>query len=322
MKKEYSNTLLTIVSTILDAHCVVLFSPYKDENGIFQQEYVVTDGIALSGELEYDAILTEKDSLLGLVLRQNEPLLIKNYDFNKKKQSLVYYKKGSGTTVKSFVAVRTSRDLILCLDSERQYTFGEQELKIINLFADLLDNMELQSSYKMLSTEFSSYSKALRLLSELRKRFLRWDIFLREFLQLLVTTTKYDYAVFVVKDVSDTRYFIEGESEPLFLKNGTVEYYPIHSGAISWVFKNNSILMVEGNDVTQSPPLFGKEFENGFFPSFLAAPVEIEGEVRGALCFLHDTNKTVSNELKDFITATTEYLGMYLTIIEIKAQHR
>lgn len=322
MAKDYSGILLNMIATILDVHCVVLFAPKESHNSTEQQEYVVVDGITYSGELEYEAILTERDSLLGLVLRQKEPLVIKNYDFNKKKQSLVYYKEGSGTTVRSFVSIKTSRGSILCIDSERQYTFGEQELKIIHLFADLLDSMELQDSYKSQNEELSSYCKALRLLYELRKKFLRWDIFLREFLQLLVTTTKYDYAVFVVKDTSDTQYFIEGESEALFLRNNTVEYYPINSGTISWVFRNNAVLMVEGNDVTQSPPLFGKDFDNGFFPSFLAAPVEMEGEVRGALCFLHNTSKAVSESLKDFITVATDYLGMYLTIMEVKAQQR
>ncbi|MDE7469426.1 MAG: GAF domain-containing protein [Desulfovibrionaceae bacterium] len=322
MSKDYSTILLNIIATALDAHCVVLFAPKDTQGSSEQQEYVLTNGIAYSGELKHEAVLTERDSLLGLVLRRREPLVIKNYDFNRNKQRLVYYKEGSGTTVKSFVSLKTPRGIILCIDSERQYTFGEQELKIIHLFADLLDSMELQDSYKTQSEELSSYCKALRLLYELRKKFLRWDIFLRELLQLLVTTTKYDYAVFVVKDTSDTQYFIEGESEVLFLKNNTVEYYPIHSGAISWVFRNNAVLMVEGNDVTQSPPLFGKDFDNGFFPSFLAAPVEMEGEVRGALCFLHNTNKTVSEGLKDFITVVTDYLGMYLTIMEVKAQQR
>ena len=322
MEKNYNNTLLNVMATVLDAHCVVLFVPRDPQKHTEQQEYVLANGITSSGNLDYESILTERDSLLGLVLRQKEPLVIKNYDVNRSKQRLVYYKQDSGTTVRSFVSLKTTRGMILCIDSERQYTFGEQELKIIHLFADLLDSMELQDSHKAHNEELSSYCKSLRLLHELRKKFLRWDIFLRELLQLLVTTTKYDYAVFVVKDTSDTQYFIEGESEGLFLKNNAIEYYPIHSGAISWVFRNNAILMVEGSDVTQSPPLFGKEFDNGFFPSFLAAPVEMEGEVRGALCFLHNTNKTVSEGLKDFITVATDYLGMYLTIMEIKAQQR
>ena len=76
MSKDYSTILLNIIATALDAHCVVLFAPKDTQSSGEQQEYILTNGIAYSGELKHEAVLTERDSLLGLVLRRREPLVI------------------------------------------------------------------------------------------------------------------------------------------------------------------------------------------------------------------------------------------------------
>ena len=318
MDKEYSNTILQMIALTMNAHSVVLFKSKTTQNE--QVEYHLIDGVSTDNTLDYTAVFTEKDSLLGLLLRQYEPLIIKNYDFYKKKQKLVYYREDAGHNVKSFIALKLKTGYVLCVDSERQYTFGEAEIRLLNLYIELLEDTLDQTAYKENNKRLIAYSNALRQICENKQRFFRWDIFLRELLQILVETTQYRYAVFVVKDKTDSTYFVEGESETLFCTAENPKEYPIQSGAISWVFKNNAILVVEGADPAQSPPLFSKDVEKAFFPSFLCIPVEMHGDARGALCLLHDTNYKVSEELRNFMTTVASYLGIYLENMEIRVQ--
>ncbi|MGL4722683.1 MAG: GAF domain-containing protein [Desulfovibrionaceae bacterium] len=320
--QEYYARMVSTIRAVFDAHSVVLYNTPLYNTSYGEQEYTILEAISEEGSIDCYSSFTAKDPLLGLLLRQENALVINNYDFRKKRQTLPYYIEGQGETIKSFVAVRLNNQGILCIDSERQYNFAKEELKILDLFTDLLNSIELQNSFETQSQILSHYCITLHLVCELRRKILKWSVFLREFLQLLVTATEYKHAVFVVKDISNTKYFVEGESKGLFLFEGASQEYPINSGAISWVFKNNSPLISEGTDTSPPPPLFGKNFDQGVFSSFLCLPVEMNKEVRGAICLIDDKSVLVSEELRGFVGMMAEYLGLYLESMEARTQLR
>lgn len=321
-KSSNFDRILAILCSVLDAYSAVLFLPsgaIGDEDG---QPHYVASSFSLGNKVDYGSVIQKGKGLVGWILRNQEPLLVSNYD--QRQNFLGYYKDNEEHTIKAFMGCALPGELgALCLDSKRQYSFSEKDQKLLHLFADLIARMQQEREERESRGLIARYYTALKTVYELRRQHSRWSVFLDHFLDLLTTVTGFTYGVLCTRDSDGEGYSVEGETSPVLHKpGGPAPFFPITHGMVGWVFRNSRLVMSDGSDGAPEASLVGKGVETPLFQTVIAVPLVIQRKTRGVLCLGHDIPMEIPEFTKDFIKMAAEHLALFLENLYVKCRLR
>ena len=251
--------------------------------------------------------------MVGWILRNNQPLLINNFD--EKQGTLGYYQAKEETHIKAFMGCPLRGEGgALCLDSKRTYSFSDKDQKILHLFTDLI--LDIQARCELVDEEQCHYNyyQCLQLLYSLRKRFSRWSSFLDHYLELLSESSGFEYCFFcgqrrIRKDV-----FFGGSQQALAGRQAAGSARD-HGERALWagVFKNGSAVFVGENESSgPASPLFGKTPKTPVFASVICMPLVVSRATRGVLGLASEQPIVINDNLKNFIQIAADHLALFL----------
>ncbi len=319
MRQTSFTRILGILCSVLDAYSAVLF---LKEDGKEDAAHSLVASFSLGDNVEPATVVQPGKGLVGWIIRNGEPLLVPNFD--QRQNHLGYYRDNEEQRIKAFMgcALPEGRGA-LCVDSKRQYSFSEKDQKLLHLFAGLLDSLCAEATLDEGQQAALRYHQALKTVYSLRREHSRWGEFLRQFLLLMAATSGCGYSVFCVTDPSGEEYLVEGENSPLLLGKGKkAASFPLTSGAIGWVFRNDVPLFSGGAAGLPEASLFGKGAALPHFQTIMALPLIIQRKTRGVLCLANDTPLPLTEELKEFTRMASEHLALFLENLYVKCRLR
>ncbi len=321
-KKNIYNRILSILCSVLDAYSAVLFLPLPGEDPEKEDcAYYIASVFSLGDKVDRNMIVRKGQGLVGWILRNQEPLLVSNYD--QRRNHLGYYDKIEENTIKAFMGCFLPKGAgAICLDSKRQYSFSEKDQKLLYLFAELLSDMQREISERESRNVIFSYYAALRLIYELRKRHSRWSAFLKHFLDLLSDTTGFSYGLFCSRDSHGENYTVEGETRPILHAPGAQPpAFTMHHGVVGWVFKNSAPVFNQCASGSPEASLVGASSLPNF-QTIMACPLVIQRKTRGVLCLAAEQRLEMSEATKDFVKMAADHLALFLENIYVKCRLR
>lgn len=322
MQHDLYDRLLGILCSVLDAYSAALFLPNEKKGLKGESTYQIASVFSLGNKVDHGVEIAEGKGLVGWILRNQEPLLVANFDQHQ--SHLSYYMDNEEQSIKAFMGCPLpSLPGALCVDSKRQYSFSEKDQKLLHLFAGLASCLCSNVSHTSEQQEAYKYFEALQTIYELRHRYSKWDEFLKYFLYLMSTITGFSYCTLCTRDAYGEGYMVEAESSTLMLKKGVEPTtYPMTNGIVGWVFRNGSAVMKESGDGAPETPLIGTGHDLPHFPTVMALPLVIQRKTRGVLCFAHDFPMPVSKATKKFANMATEHLSLFLENLYVKCRLR
>lgn len=310
--KTCYHRILGIIGSVFDAYSAVLIVP--DKTG---REYHIVSGFSLGDMLDYKAMFTPGKGLVGWIIGNNEPMLVN--DFDTRQYHLGYYTKNEESRIKAFMGVPLRNGTgVICLDSKRQYSFSGKDQRILQLFADLVYEMQASSCVMEERVNLAKHHNALELIYGLRKRNRNWSAFLEQFLTLMAETTGFEYCSFSARDEEGQNYYLDAENQPLF-PAVQEQGVPIASGLVGWVFKNGSPVFKDGEGAGASS-LYGKDAQAPEFASVMCLPLVINRIPRGVLSFGSETPRVISEEMKTFCQMASEHLELFLENLYLRSR--
>lgn len=308
--------ILGIICSVFDAHSAVLILPVGSER------YTPTAFFSLSDTIDAEAEILPGQGLAGWIIRNQAPLMINNFD--QRQSHIGYYVGHEESAIKAFMGCPLRNGGALCVDSKRQYSFVDKDMKLLNLFADFLSSLIVEATRSDEQAHLVRYHDALHKIYGLRAEFTRWPVFIQEFLELIASTTGFDYALFAARDSDGQNYLLEGENHPVFIdrKNPERRLVPAASGLIGWVFRHGTPIFTEGEADTPLAPLLGKGFSSPPFHSVICLPLVIHKIPRGVLCLAHSVPHRISPELQTFVHMSVDHLTLFLENLYLKSRLR
>ena len=322
MQHSNYDRILGILCSVLDAYSAVLFLPLRNAGEEETAAHYLASSFSLGDKLDYEAEIQEGRGLVGWILRNDEPLLVANFD--QRQNHLGYYSDNEEHSIKAFMgcALPGGRGA-LCVDSKRQYSFSEKDQKMLHLFADLLAQLEADSSGSEEKIIMLKYYAALRTVYALRHQYSRWAEFLRHFLDLMATMTGFTYCALCTRDPGGESYSIEGENAALMQRPGASgPSFPMTHGIVGWVFRNGSQVRSDGPDGSPETLFVGKGTDIPHFQTVLALPLVIQRKTRGVLCLAHDLPVEIHEATQDFVRMASEHLALFLENLYVKCRLR
>ena len=304
--------ILNIICSVFEAYSAVLFLPEED-----QENCTIVASFSLGDKLNFNAEIIPGQGLVGWIIRNHEILCIPNFDYYQSK--LGYYLDHEEETIKAFMGAPLSCGGALCIDSKRQYAFSEKDNKILQLFAELIAQLRVDSGKKDFFEDIPRYFADLSVLQDLPYRYKRWSEFLSHFLQTLVSATGFDYAAFASVDEPDKTYVLENETLPLLLQDGRPIVFPMNNGVVGWVFKNEQPLISEGLD--DAPPvIFGRIPEMSDFRAVVCLPIMVEKNTRAVLCLAHRSPRHIDESMRSFVHLAIGQLTAFLDNLYLRTK--
>ncbi len=312
--EHYLQRVLSLVCSVFDAYSAVLLLRHEEDT------YRPDVWFSLGDNVDKECRVTSGKGLVGAILASKQPMLINNFDSSKGR--LEYYGQDSEQSIKAFMGCPLKDDLgVLCLDSKRTYSFSDKDQKLLHLFADLIQDYRLRLVAARKHEVESTYYHSLQLIQGLRKRMSRWDAFLENFLLLLSECTGFEYCFLAARDEKGKSYYLEGSSRPLFSGRNQDLSFPIGTGLVGWVFKNNSPVFVGEQDRGRAlSPLFGKNVETPEFRSLMCLPLHFSRATRGVLGFVHPDFLDISDHVKVFSELAAVNLELFLENLYLKSK--
>jgi len=325
MQQRSFERILSIVCSVLDAYSAVLFLAEDEPGGARVQtpeSYRLASVYSLGDKVTVGASVYPGKGLIGWILRNREPLLVPHFD--RHKHQLEYYPDNEEVHIKAFMGCPLPGGLgALCVDSKRQYSFSEKDQKILHLFAELLAELISGMEYSQTQKQSLTHYDALRTVYTLRRQHSRWGTFLRNFLDLLIITTGFRYAVFCALHPNEETFGIEGETFPIFVKRQNIpSQFSIQNGAIGWVFRNDAPLFSDDAGTLPESSLFGKGVTVPVFQHVMAFPLVLQKKTRGVLCLASQTPVSVSEGTREFVRMASEHLALFLENLYVKCRLR
>jgi GAF domain-containing protein len=276
----------------------------------------------LGNSLDFSAEIREGMGLAGWILRHREPLLVANFD--RRKNRLGYYAGNEEQHIKAFMGCALpDAEGALCVDSKRQYSFSEQDQKMLHLFADLVARLGKTMDDSMENRQILRCYAGLRAVYDLRKRHSRWAEFLRRYLELMSGLTGFSYALLCTRSPDGKSYSVEGENRDRLLRaGGQSPFFPMSSGVVGWVFRNGAPLHGNGVDGLSETPLLGRAAGLPQFRTVSALPLVIQRRTRGVLCLAHEAPLRVGGAMQDFICMAAGHMALFLENLFIKSRLR
>ncbi|WP_320169774.1 GAF domain-containing protein [Maridesulfovibrio sp.] len=315
-RNEILINILSIVCNVFEAHTVVLYLP----DG--QHGYSLANYFSLGDDVSKTGTPLQKKSLAGIVVGKNEPLFINNMD-RKGSTTLGYYETRVEEKVKAFMGTPLEQSMgAICLDSKRTYSFSTKDLKILSQFGKLITSMLSCIRSVAADGRKNEYFITLKLLHDLRKRQPKWNSFLNNLLDMTAESSGFSHVFLTVLDPRGTSFYVEGENSQILLRGDskTMEY-PLGSGLVGWVYKNNEPIFIEENGVGQaSSSLLGASATTRDFLSVICMPLFFQRKTRGVLVLANENPKRIDDDLKDFLFMVSEYLNQFLENLSLKSK--
>ncbi len=315
-RNEILINILSIVCNVFEAHTVVLYLP----DG--QHGYALTNYFSLGDDVSSTGSPLPKKSLAGIVVGKNEPLFINNMD-RKGATTLGYYESREEGKVKAFMGTPLENAMgAICLDSKRTYSFSTKDLKILSQFGKMITSMLSCIRSVDADGKKNDYFMTLKLLHDLRKRQPKWNSFLDNLLGMVAGTSGYSHAFLTVIDQRGSSFYVEGENQPILHRGDSKSMeYPLGSGLVGWVYKNNEPVFIEENGAGQATTsLLGASASTREFLSVICLPLVFQRKTRGVLVLAHENSKRIDEDLKDFLFMVSEYLTQFLENLFLKSR--
>lgn len=308
MKSTFDHKLLSIICSVFDAYSAVLFLP--DESG---HRHYLADSFSLGDTIPADVTILPGKGLVGWILHSRQAMLVDN--FNKTQHSLGYYSHGAEEKIKAFMGFPIPSGGAICVDSKRQYSFSEKDLRILQLFAELFAT-QADTGEQDRQDDAARYFAELGVIQDLRYRFRRWPEFLRNFLRVIARALRFDYCAFATMQENCDSYCIESESAPLLPPHGQALCIPVASGMTGWVFMNEQPIFAEPN--ASNTTLFGSQIETPDFQTTICMPVMVNRVCRGVLCAAATDPVAIDEGMRSFTHQAVDHLSLFLENLYLK----
>ena len=315
-RNEILINILSIVCNVFEAHTVVLYLP----DGL--HGYALSTYFSLGDDVSPTGSPLKKKSLAGIVIGKNEPLFINNMD-RKGATTLGYYESREEDKVKAFMGTPLDQSLgAICLDSKRTYSFSTKDLKILSQFGKMITSMLSCIRSADADGKKNDYFMTLKLLHDLRKRQPKWNSFLDNLLGMTSGTSGFSHTLLTVIDQRGTSFYVEGENKPiLHKKDSKTIAFPLGSGLVGWVYKNNDPVFIDENSTGQaSSSLLGASAATKEFMSIICLPLIFQRKTRGVLVLANENPMLIDEDLKDFLFMVSEYLTQFLENLFLKSR--
>ncbi|SDB51546.1 GAF domain-containing protein [Desulfonatronum thiosulfatophilum] len=308
--------LLSIIANSFDAYSTVLFLP--DASG----SYRVAAHFSLGNDLARNATVLPGKGLVGWILRNNQPLLVNNFELQS--ESLGYYSGQSESVVKAFMGcpLREGQG-VLCVDSKKSYSFSTKDQKILHQFVEFVAALQMDSCRLQTSRKDFTYYQALQKLRELRQRFPLWSSYLKNFLGILSETSQIEHAALAVRDELGQNFTIEGWTDGFPLNNlSKSDSFPIGSGLVGWVFKNEKpVFSADMESGHTGVTLFSKDaIGSVVLHTVICLPLNVSKRTRAVLVLADPLVRTPCKEMRVFLQLVTEHLEFFLENLYLRNQ--
>ncbi len=316
MKKENSiqNQLLAVVCSVFDAYSATLYLPSDTGN-----EFELVASFSLGAQEDFRQVLLPGLGLAGWILRNNQPLVVANFDQHH--SNLGYYAEGVDVSIKAFMGCPVPAGGVLCVDSKRQYSFSDKDNKILQMFADIARRQSGVGGSTDLTGNIPEYFVNLGVVQGLRFQHKRWSVFLQNFLNIVVKTTKFDYCAFASIDHSGENYILEGESTPILLKEHANITLPLSSGIVGWLLRDEGqAIFFEGFNESGPPSFFGNFPDFPAFRAVICMPIVVDKSVRGVLCLGRYDAHVMDEALRSFVHQSLDHLALFLENLYLKSR--
>lgn len=307
MKSTFEQQLLSIICSVFDAYTAVLFLPTEDG-----RKHYLANVFSLGDNIPQDVSILPGKGLVGWIIHSRQPLLIDNFD--KTQHNLGYYTHGAEEKIKAFMGFPIPAGGAICVDSKRQYSFSEKDLRILQLFAELLST-RIEAQDKQEPDDAARYFAELGVIQELRFRFRRWPEFLRNFLRVIARALRFDYCAFATMQENGDTYCLEAESAPLLLAHGQTLCIPVSNGITGWVFLNEQPVFAEPST---NATLFGPKTELPDFQTVICMPVMVNRVCRGVLCVGTTEPIAIDEGMRSFVRQAVDHLSLFLENLYLK----
>lgn len=301
--------VLDIICSIFDAHTAALFLPGQEG-----EAHNLAAWFSLGDNINEDAVIRPGEGIAGWILLNREPLVI--CPFDQHEGALGYYHSGEREGIKAFMGAPIPTGGVVCVDSKRQFSFSDKDSKILQLFAELLA-MQQTMSVNNLSTDIARYFANLSLIQNLRFRYLRWPVFLQNFLNTMVAATQLEYAAFASLEGSGNAFLVEVESTPVLLQDANPLRMPVGSGITGWVFHNGQPVFTDGQS-GQSAAIFGKLPGFPDFRSAICLPVIVNKSTCGVLSLASSQTIDIDESMRSFVHQAVDHLALFLETLYLK----
>lgn len=301
--------VLSIVCSVFDAYSAVLFMPDGDSDA-----HTITASFSLGDKIVKDTVILPGRGLVGTIIMTRQAMVSK---FDTSQKSLGYYDDATEREIKAFMGCPVPTGGVLCVDSKRQYSFADKDLKILQLFADLIARQQ-RFAANDISDSISRYFSELGRIQNMRFEYKRWPEFLKNFLRSVSEATEFEYCAFATLQEAGDHYCLECESVPLLLTGGQVLRLPLGSGITGIVFHNEQAFFAEDGGLASSAALFGKIPDMPEFPAAICMPVMVNKSCRGVLCLANTEPKEIEESRRSFVRQAVDHLSLFLESLYLK----
>lgn len=306
--------LLGIIANSFDAYSAVLF--LSDKEGTLR----LAAHFSLGDDLENGAVVTVGKGLVGWILRNNQPLLVNNFELQT--ESLGYYSGKSESAVKSFMGcpLRDGQGIV-CVDSKQSYSFSTKDQKILHQFAEFIAKLQLDTCRQETNRLEFIYYQALQELQELRQHFPLWSTYLNHYLHILARTTGIRHVALAARDEYGQNFFIEGWTNDFPINQRTKnDKYPFGSGLVGWVFKNEKpVFSADAESSHTGATLFAKDVIGSLaLHTVICLPLNVHKRTRAVLILADEAPREPGAEMRVFLRLVTEYLEFFLENLYLK----
>ncbi len=307
--------ILAIICSVFDAYSATLYLPNEDT-----ATYTLAATFSLGDSDAYQEVLHPNVGLAGEILRDNKPMVMMNYD--KTVHSLGYYKDEEENGVKAFMGCPVPSGGLICVDSKKLYSFSDKDSKILHLFADLVSKREqVEESTPTEPATVEEYYACMSIVRSLRFQFKAWPTFLHNYLRTIAHALRFDYCAFASLEPSEEYYVLEGETKPYLLKTHQQLAFPVQSGMVGWVFRDEQqAIFSEGLSGNTNISLFGKVPEMPNYQAIICVPVMVNKSARGVLCLAHGEGREMDENLRSFVHQCVDYLGLFLENLYLRSR--
>lgn len=306
-------SILALAASVFDAYSVVLFETPREGRSQIIAAYTQGEHI------DQDAAIAPGRGIVGWILRNRAPLVMNSLESSQ--ASLGYYTEDWLPDIGSFLGCPLPDGGVLCVDSLRRHAFPQEKQNLIAIFAEIVAQVLTMDGQSAGGGDGGSvYLLALDRLAELRRRYTGWKQYIAQLLGILVESSGFGYAAFCSRPEGSAKYIVEGESQPMLLKDGKPLELSVHSGIVGWVFRNEEPLYNDGQ--SGSTPLYGKQDSVPEFGAAVCVPVFMNKNVSGVLCLACKDKKAVPEELRAFMRLAADDLGQMLEALSLRYRMR
>ncbi len=306
--------ILAIICSVFDAYSATLYLPYENTG-----QYLLAATFSLGDSDAYTESISPSVGLAGEILQTGQPLVMMNFDRNLHK--LGYYVDEDDSGIKAFMGCAVPSGGVICVDSKKLYSFSDKDGKILQLFADLLSKGEDDEQMPTEPAGVAEYFSCLSIVRSLRFQYKAWPTFLQNYLRTVAYALRFDYCAFASLDPSEEYYVLEGETKPYLLREHQQLAFPVQSGMVGWVFRDEQqAIFSEGLSGNTTISLFGRVPDMPNYQAIICVPVMVNKSARGVLCLAHAEGREMDENLRSFVHQCVDYLGLFLENLYLRSR--